>query len=166
MNTRQQGWAVFLSQYWDNMTVIYKEGRDMVVPDALSRLSMKLHSQKELQQPEEKAFLGVVLLGLNEGELERLRQEVKQEFRDLCEKFQEMPLPTPNPQRLPNRPYALFHQENSSDLVRLDAQGAEPRFVIPHSFRHAMLQAAHDDQVHGGYTRLREALAGVWWPKK
>ena len=28
-----------------------------------------------------------------------------------------------------------------------------------------MLQAAHDDQLHGGYTRLREALAGVWWPK-
>jgi RNase H-like domain found in reverse transcriptase len=44
MNTRQQGWAVFLSQYWDNMTVVYKEGRDMIVPDALSRLSVKLRS--------------------------------------------------------------------------------------------------------------------------
>lgn len=165
MNTRQQGWAVFLSQYWDNITVIYKEGRDMVVPDALSRLSIKLHSQKEPQISEEQAYAGVVLLGLEEAELNKLRTEVQEEFSHLFEQFEALARPAAQLQRLSTGPYGLFHQENSSDLVYIDGQEDQPRFVVPRSFRLAMLQAAHDDQLHGGYTRLREALAGLWWPR-
>jgi hypothetical protein len=40
----------------------------MVVPDALSRLSTKLHSKSRLKE-EKQAFVGMVLLGLNEEEL-------------------------------------------------------------------------------------------------
>jgi hypothetical protein len=72
-----------------------------------------------------------------------------------------MPQPSPNLQQLPNRPYGLLQQEGGADLVRIDRDEGQPRFIIPKSFRRAMLQAAHDDQLHGGYTRLREALAGV-----
>ena len=57
------------------MTVVYNEGRDMVVPDALSRLSVKLHNQRELEE-EKQAFAGVVLPGLDDAELDRLREEV------------------------------------------------------------------------------------------
>lgn len=76
-----------------------------------------------------------------------------------------MPLPVPNIQRLPDRPYALFHQESGSGLVRIDAQQDEPRFVIPQSFSQVYAAGCARYQLHGGYTRLRNALAGVWWPK-
>ena len=53
------------------MTVIYKKGRDMVISDALSRLSIKLYSERELKE-EKRAFINIVLLGLNKAELNRL----------------------------------------------------------------------------------------------
>ena len=134
MNTRQQGWAVFLSQYWDNMTVVYKEGRDMVVPDALSRLSIKLHGQRESTQLEQQAFAGMVLLGLDDTELDRLRTEVQREFNQLFERFEALPRPTPQLQKLASSPYGLFHQQNGTDLVYLDAHEDQPRFIIPKSF--------------------------------
>ena len=57
------------------MVVVYKEERDMVVPNALLRLSIKLHSQKEPKE-EKQAFIGVILLRLDEAELNRLREEI------------------------------------------------------------------------------------------
>lgn len=164
MNARQQGWAVLLSQYWNSMTVIYKEGRDMVVPDALSRLSTKLHSQRQPPE-EEQGFCGVVLLGLDGAELDRFREEIRQEFANVVKQLAALPLPSPQLQQLPDSPYAWSHHEDGSDFVRIDRHDPLPGVVVPKSFRTAVLQAAHDDQLHGGYPRIREALAGVWWPK-
>ena len=53
------------------MTVVYKKGRDMVVPDALLRLSIKLYSQREPKE-ERQAFTDTILLGLDEAELNQL----------------------------------------------------------------------------------------------
>ena len=165
MNSRQQGWAVFLSQFWDNIIVVYKEGRDMVVPDALSRLSVKLNSANPDEEVDSDAFAGIVLLGLADEELTRLRQEVMDEFSDLFKQFNELPRPFLRLQRLLDRPFALLHGTEGTDLVRVEPKDDQPRFVIPKSFRLAVLQAAHDDQLYGGYVRIREALAGVWWPR-
>ena len=53
------------------MTVVYKEGRDMVVPNALLRLRRKLHSQKGLIALKKQVFIGIVLLSLNDAEVNR-----------------------------------------------------------------------------------------------
>ena len=53
------------------MTVVYKEGRDMVIPDALLRLRRKLYSQKGPIALEEQAFISIVLLSLNDAEVNR-----------------------------------------------------------------------------------------------
>lgn len=55
------------------MIVIYKKGHDIVMPDALSRLSIKLYSQKKPEE-EKQAFAGMILFGLDETELKRLRK--------------------------------------------------------------------------------------------
>ena len=47
----------------------------MVVSDALSRLLIKLYSQKELKE-EKRAFIGIIILGLDEAELNRLYEKV------------------------------------------------------------------------------------------
>ena len=46
-NLRLQTWAIFLSQYADRITVTYTRGKDMEVPDALSRMRTEVTEQTE-----------------------------------------------------------------------------------------------------------------------
>ena len=57
------------------MIVVYKKERDMVISNALLRLSIKLYSQREPKEVKQ-AFIGVILLRLNKAELNRLREEI------------------------------------------------------------------------------------------
>lgn len=48
-NLRLQSWAIYLSQFWDNLEVTWHKGAEMECPDALSRLrqQVQLHSQHQ-----------------------------------------------------------------------------------------------------------------------
>ena len=61
-NLRHQGWAIQLSQYWDRLKIVYKEGKQMACPDALSRL------KREVSRMEAEGFeADYSNYGLNEG---------------------------------------------------------------------------------------------------
>ena len=53
------------------MTIVYKKGRDMVIPDALLRLRQKLYSQIGLIALEKQAIIDIVLLSLDDTEVNR-----------------------------------------------------------------------------------------------
>src|SRR5205085_5222875 len=52
---RLQTWAIFVSQYRDRLTVVYRKGGDMEVPDALSRMRRNVSARRaELEAYAEK----------------------------------------------------------------------------------------------------------------
>lgn len=171
-NLKLQSWAIFLSQFWDNLTVTWHKGAEMECPDALSRLrqsvsqdTMASDNAEEDDVPFQFGFGGMATPIQQEkhGPLVavhvKLPETLLQELRDGYEKDKHL---SPILREL--------KQHSQSDAVEVDhipfrlEQGllffrsneGYYRLAIPEAFTRQLLAAAHD---HAGHMGVKKTLA-------
>ena len=165
-NMRHQDWLNFLSQFWPSFTIRYKLGREMEVPDALSRLRQQVRADVGDADEAEPIDIDVAFVGLmtemTKGFQKTLLDSYKEE-KGLVEYLARL---EEDDAGLRTSPLTTFGLAQDGLIYFQDQTRKTLRLYVPSKEQQQeLMRMAHDTQSHHKLQRTYERLVEQYYWK-